>query len=80
VKVKIVFCRKCGYHERALELARDLVHFFDDVAVELVPGENGVFDVYVNGSLIFSRFQARRFPDSEEVLQEVGRIRFSQAD
>jgi selT/selW/selH-like putative selenoprotein len=75
MKVRIVYCRRCGYQDRALELARDIITFFDDVSVELVPGDNGVFDVFVNDELVHSRFQTRRFPDSEEILSEVGRRR-----
>ncbi|MCQ4336726.1 MAG: Rdx family protein [Sulfolobales archaeon] len=75
MRVRIVYCRRCGYQDRALGLARDIVTFFDDVSVELVPGDNGVFDVFVNDELVHSRFQTRRFPDSEEILSEVGRRR-----
>ncbi|MCG2888497.1 MAG: Rdx family protein [Sulfolobales archaeon] len=75
MRVRIVYCRRCGYQDRALELARDIITFFDDVWVELVPGDNGVFDVFVNGELVHSRFQTRRFFDSEEILSEVGRRR-----
>jgi len=35
---------------------------------ELIPGGNGVFDVDVDGRRIFSKDQAGRFPDDEEVL------------
>ncbi|MCQ4449006.1 MAG: Rdx family protein [Sulfolobales archaeon] len=75
MRVRILYCRRCGYQDRALELARDIVTFFDDVSVELVPGNDGVFDVFVNDELVHSRFQTRRFPDSEEILSEVGRRR-----
>ena len=75
MRVRIVYCRRGGYQDRALELARDIITFFDDVSVELVPGDNGVFDVFVNDELVHSRFQTRRFPDSEEILSEVGRRR-----
>jgi selT/selW/selH selenoprotein domain len=68
MRVRTVYCRRCGYQGRALELARDIITFFDDVSVELVPGNNGVFDVFVDDELMHSRFQTRRFPDSEEIL------------
>jgi selenoprotein W-related protein len=34
----------------------------------LTPGSGGVFDVAVDGALIFSRHAARRFPDPGEVV------------
>ena len=35
---------------------------------ELIPGESGVFDVDADGRLIFSKDEAGRFPEDEEVL------------
>jgi selenoprotein W-related protein len=39
--------------------------------VALVPGAGGVFDVAVDGEVIFSRAQAGRFPDAKEVKRLV---------
>jgi selT/selW/selH-like putative selenoprotein len=36
---------------------------------QLVKGDNGVFDVVVEGRLVFSKFEAGRFPEDEEVLE-----------
>jgi selenoprotein W-related protein len=38
------------------------------VEPQLVKGDNGIFDVTVDGQLIFSKFEAERFPEEEEVL------------
>jgi selenoprotein W-related protein len=35
----------------------------------LMPGSGGVFDVMVNGGMIFSRSQMGRFPDTREIIQ-----------
>lgn len=35
---------------------------------ELVEGSNGVFDVVVDGKLIFSKHRTGRFPEPEEIL------------
>lgn len=69
--VKIVYCRPCGYLDRALNLAREILLYFEDVSVELQQGKNGVFDIYLDGKLIFSRYEARRFPEEEEILREI---------
>ncbi|GEO05917.1 hypothetical protein AAE02nite_35810 [Adhaeribacter aerolatus] len=37
--------------------------------VALVPGTGGVFDVRLNGELIYSRKEAGRFPESKELKQ-----------
>ena len=39
--------------------------------VALVPGTGGVFEVRLNGTLIFSRKEAGRFPESKELKQLV---------
>jgi len=39
------------------------------VAAELIKGGGGVFDVTVDGVLIYSKHRTGRFPDNAEVLQ-----------
>jgi selT/selW/selH-like putative selenoprotein len=36
--------------------------------VELVPGVGGVFEITVDGKLMFSKKQTGRFPTDEEVI------------
>ena len=35
--------------------------------IELVPEGKGIFDVEIDGKLIFSKFQSGRFPDTGEI-------------
>ena len=35
---------------------------------ELVPGDNGIFDVEIDGRLAFSKHETGRFPEHEEIL------------
>ena len=37
-------------------------------AVEVVPGANGVFDVHVDGELVFTKSMLGRYPDRDDVL------------
>lgn len=37
--------------------------------VELVPGKNGVFEVSVDGTLLFSKKQTVRFPKGDEIVK-----------
>ena len=39
---------------------------------ELIQGGGGIFDVRVDGKLIFSKFQTGRFPEHNEVLRQLG--------
>jgi selenoprotein W-related protein len=36
---------------------------------ELIKGANGVFDVAVDGKLVYSKDQTGRFPDESEVIE-----------
>jgi selenoprotein W-related protein len=37
-------------------------------AVEVVPGANGIFDVHVDGELVFTKSMLGRYPDPGDVL------------
>ena len=38
---------------------------------ELIEGRGGIFDVVVDGRLIYSKHETGRFPDHEEVLSRL---------
>ena len=38
------------------------------MSIELIPGDRGVFDVRADGTLIFSKKTAGRFPSATEIL------------
>ena len=37
-------------------------------AVEIVAGANGIFDVHVDGELVFTKSMLGRYPDPDDVL------------
>jgi selenoprotein W-related protein len=41
------------------------------IEATLVPGSGGAFEVTVDGKLIFSKLQIRRFPDPGEILGKI---------
>tara|TARA_X000000368_G_scaffold291404_1_gene231661 strand:- start:100 stop:264 length:165 start_codon:yes stop_codon:yes gene_type:complete len=41
------------------------------VALTLLPGDKGIFDVKVNGTLIYSKHATGRFPEPGEVRSEL---------
>lgn len=43
------------------------------VEPELIEGRGGVFDVRVNGDLVFSKHEVGRFPEHREVLDEIAK-------
>lgn len=54
-------------------MAQELLTTFETELgqVALIPGTGGVFDVKVDGKLIFSRKAEGRFPESKELKQLV---------
>lgn len=44
------------------------------VKPELVKGDNGIFDVAVDGKLVFSKDREHRFPKPGEIVQELQKL------
>ena len=44
-----------------------------DVSTELIEGEIGSFDVYVNDEVIFSKAEIGRLPNLGEIIQEINK-------
>ena len=40
-------------------------------ALKLIPGENGCFEVTLNGDLIYSKLQTGDFPENKQVLEQL---------
>jgi selenoprotein W-related protein len=70
-QVEIEYCTQCRWLLRAAWLAQELLTTFetDLRAVSLMPGTGGVFEVRLDGEVIFSRKAAERFPESKELKQ-----------
>ncbi len=73
VKVSIVYCASCGYEPQTLALAEALMHTFvyDLAAIELIPWQDGAFDVVVNGDLVHSMYREGGFPAHEAIIEAV---------
>lgn len=71
--ILIHYCRQCRWMLRAAWMAQELLTTFDGEIAQLTlqPGEGGVFDVFINDQLIWSRAAERRFPDIKELKQLV---------
>jgi selT/selW/selH-like putative selenoprotein len=54
MKVRILYCRPCGYRARAEALASELRTRFG-ATVETAPGKLGQFDVFVDDELVATR-------------------------
>ena len=72
--VAITYCRLCGWLLRASWMAQELLTTFAEElgSVTLIPDNTGgVFDVRLDGKLLWSRAEQGRFPDIKELKQIV---------
>jgi selenoprotein W-related protein len=72
-RVEITYCAQCRFVLRATWLTEELLMTFDtDLReVALIPGTGGIFEVRVDGDVIWSKKDQGRFPDSKELKQLV---------
>jgi selenoprotein W-related protein len=72
-RVEIMYCRQCRWLLRAAWVAQELLSTFSEELAEvaLIPGTGGVFDVRLDGVLLFSRAAEKRFPEAAELKQLV---------
>ncbi len=73
-KIEITYCSLCGWLLRASWMAQELLTTFSEElgAVTLLPDKaGGVFEIRVNGTLIWSRKMKGRFPEIAELKRLV---------
>lgn len=72
-EIEITYCTGCRWMLRAAWVAQELLSTFEaDLArVCLRPGTGGIFEVQVDGVLVWSRKQEGRFPEMKELKQRV---------
>lgn len=72
-RVEIEYCTKCRWLLRAAWMAQELLTTFEAEVggVALVPGTGGIFEVRVDGLLVWSRHERKRFPEIKELKQAV---------
>jgi len=66
-RITIEYCTSWGYDKRAASLAEELRAELPNAAVELIASSGGVFEVVVDGRLVFSKKALGRFPEPGEV-------------
>lgn len=72
-EVTITYCLPCRYQFKAIQDADAILKEFGPrlAALRLVPGDHGVYDVAVDGEVVFSLDHAVRFPETEELISRV---------
>lgn len=72
-KVSIAYCTQCNWLLRSAWMAQELLQTFstDLGEVALLPGTGGVFEIRVNGELIWERKRDGGFPGPKELKQRI---------
>lgn len=72
-EIVIHYCTQCRWLLRASWMAQELLSTFDGdiAALTLKPGTGGVFEVHLDGDLLWSRKERGRFPEITELKQLV---------
>jgi selenoprotein W-related protein len=72
-RVEIEYCRRCRWLLRAAWMAQELLSTFEAELgeVALIPGGVGVFEVRVDGDVLWSRHAEGGFPDAKVLKQRV---------
>ncbi len=72
-RIEIHYCTQCHWLLRSAWMAQELLSTFDgDIeSLTLKPVTGGVFEVHVDGTRLWSRKEAGRFPEITELKQLV---------
>lgn len=64
--IAITYCTQCNWMLRSAWMAQELLSTFgtDLAAVTLVPGTGGIFEIRLDGDLLWERKRDGGFPDS----------------
>ncbi len=76
VDLEITYCQPCGHQPRAMEMVSQLLATYGmplnrKLTVSLKPADKGVFDVVLDGQLIFSKHQQGRFPTMDDLKEQL---------
>ncbi|HEY7588421.1 MAG TPA: Rdx family protein [Thermoplasmata archaeon] len=72
-RVTIRYCVPCRYLRKAVEDAEAILAAYGLrlESLDLVPGDHGVYDVVVDGRVVFSIDQEMRFPQTQELIDRI---------
>ena len=71
MKISIEYCAMWNYLPKASSLEVELKNNFPQANISLISSGGGVFEISLNGNLIFSKKALNRFPENGEIKKLV---------
>jgi selenoprotein W-related protein len=69
--VSIEYCAHCNYKAQAIRVADELMsnyqHIIDQIIIKM--GSGGIFNVQVNGQMLFSKHELERHASEGEIIR-----------
>jgi len=74
LKISIEYCAVWHYTPRATSLAAELLEKYEEdiETITLIPSDGGVYEIIVNGDLVYSKKSNGRHAEAGEVTRLVG--------
>ena len=71
MKIKLEFCIVWNYTPRAVSTVEDILEKYgkEITSIDLIPGTGGVFELYLDEVLIYSKLETGRHTNEGEILQ-----------
>jgi len=73
LKLSIEYCSAWNYLPQASSLEAELKQNFPNMEISLISSGGGVFEIVLDGKLIFSKKAINRFPEKGEVLRIINK-------
>ncbi len=71
MKVNIFYCNSWSYRPKASRAGDEIIAVYSDADIVGVPGGSGVFEIVVDGKIIFSKEKEGRFPINGELIKRI---------
>ena len=73
MKLSIEYCSAWNYLPQASSLEAELKQNFPNMEISLISSGGGVFEIVLDGKLIFSKKSINRFPEKGEVVRIINK-------
>ena len=78
--VRIRYCQPCGYMPKAFELAKSILDahgmsYNKNLSVAMEPGDHGIFDIFIDDEIVFSKEKEGRWPENSEIVDRLKKNR-----